>query len=800
MSYTTTELKSRYSDPEEQKKLLRLFGLRSLMTNSILPNRYKVPSALHDPIILTPAGDELCKRLMRIRNFKWPDVRLACFLEFYHDELFVDHLQTDIPALTAALNVEITEGRIRHPYVWGRELYDKAYEIFPHEPSEVSAAETARLLEGTPRGVFQEMDLVTGPLGILRSEEFRLIPATVDIPLFHCSKVSCTRVHRTYLRTTESQIHKIRDKVAEILDKEYGKESEFGLFLMESSNSSIGYYDDMKTANDIALLGECFTREELDSIALFGFKGRESHLRRALTGNGVSVRDAKDFLQGLDKAGVTQALLLMTSKHLYACIDAAIHSGAIAIPQDEVRVPRIIPIESGYYDTTSECSTFGVRVVPSDGALAVLRLKRLVLSIYDLEAPSARDNLSWRLRRVDGNTLEEKLDSYLTDEQPSRVVRDLILIGPESFATAARLCGVSELIEAAAMEDEELTNIILWKLGFEPVSSDENAGILRQRRDVFAQAVANFIGYSESDRSRIRSHSSNLFVALEHTLDAALSYCVWALTYDHVTAHPRFQYLAKDARVQMAHVLNQAPARGGDAIIYSPQGLNTLFPLISGFSRLRDYLMGKWEESEAYLRASEDMPPYVSATDLTRFGFPYTIPFLNLARDSQEKILEHLGDATRILESGQVAGVRNRLEHQREDFPTADEMNRCIRAIEDFLELIEQSGIYPMVFTWVGFSGDSAGRRSFSYVDYRGREYVLRTPTGIAGTGTPPRKNKQIIFTGAVISGSTMPLSFSIGSQSSYTEAWQDWPKLRTASSFDANVRELGTRASGLAG
>ncbi len=799
MGYSATDLHSRYPDPEEQKNLLRLHGIRSLMTHSILPHRYRVPGALHTPIKLTSYGESLCKRLMRVRNFRWPEVRLACFLEFYHDELFVDHFKTDIQALAKALDTEISEGRIAHPYIWGRELYDKAYEIFPHEPSEVSPAETARLLEGTPRGVFQEMDLVTGPLGVLHSEEFRLIPPTVIIPLFHCSKVSCTKVHQTYLRTTESPIHRVRNKIAEILDKEYGKESEFGLFLNEVSHTLIGYYDDTKTANEIALLGECFNREELDAVAILGCAGKDSPLRRSLANNGITVRDPKDFLQGLNKAGVVQSLLLMKSADIHSCIDASVHSGAIQVPRDEVRATRIMPIESGYYDTTSECSAFGLHVIPSDKSLASLRLKRLVLSIYDLEDPDARQNLSWLLRRIDGNSLEGKLDSYLSNEHPSHVIRDLVLVGPVPVATAMQICSISEQIDASNMGDQDLNNMILWKLGFEPLSSDENAGFLRQRREVFSQAVVNFADYSESDRSRIRAHSSNLFVALEHTLDAALSYCVWALTFDHWAAQPRFVYLSKEARVQMAHVLNQASARGGDPTIYSPEGKNTLTPLISGFSRLRKYLSAQLDDLESYVRAAADMPNYAEKSNLTRFGFPYVLPFLNLAKESRERLLVSLGEATSILEGGQVADVRNRLEHQREDFPTAEEMNRCLRAIEDFLEHVEQSGIYPMTFSSTGYSGDSASRQTFSYIDYRGRQYVMRTPMGIAAPGMPPPTSKQIIFTGAVISESTTPLRFNIGSESSYTDAWQDWPKRRNLSGLDANIRELGLRNSSIA-
>lgn len=220
MVYTESELQEKYSDLEEQKSILRLYGLSQFMGVSILSGRYKIPASLHDPIALTPYGETICRRLMR--HFKWAEARIACFLTFFHEELLVDHINTDIAALISAFNEEMTAGKVLHPFIWGRELYDKAFDLFSHEPDNLDHADTLKLLKDSPRGIFQQLDLLTGPLGILHSCQMRAVPPATRIPLYHCAKRSCSSVHGTYLSTSDSQIAKAQEKLDDILEKEYG--------------------------------------------------------------------------------------------------------------------------------------------------------------------------------------------------------------------------------------------------------------------------------------------------------------------------------------------------------------------------------------------------------------------------------------------------------------------------------------------------------------------------------------------------------------------------------------------------
>ncbi|MEU2554153.1 hypothetical protein ABZ589_21110 [Streptomyces sp. NPDC013313] len=553
-------------------------------------------------------------------------------------------------------------------------------------------------------------------------------------------------------------------------------------FFAEVADLLCDYYGDRRCTTEIALLGECFTEKELDSVVLESLKGKSAPLREVLSRNGITVGNPVEFVSNHSRAAKIQAVLLMRSRDLLASIDRAIYTKQIDIPEHEIREPRIIRVTSGFYELSAECSRYGVRVMPSDPSLALLRLQRLILAIYPPSEPDALRDLRWRLRKVQGATVEEKLQRYMENEEPAEVVRHLILIGPGPFSIAAERCGLTAS-DVEEMEDGDLLNILLWKLGFSVMSGDESTGSLQRHRESFAQAVAAYSGYSESDKYEIKRESAPLFSSLEKTLDSTLSFSAWALTFDHWSAHPRFDYYLSDARAHMTDLLNNA-ARGSsrESIIYDSQGRNTLAPLISGFTRLRSYLKQIAVEPEKYRRPASDLPSYARHAELTPFPFVHTIPFLDLSLDSQNRILDLLKEFTRILEEGGVADVRNRLQHQREDFPAEDELLRCLRAIGAFLDGAESSGLCPTLFKSTGNSRDSAGRSSYSFKDYRGRDYVAKRPSGAGRAGLPGLLTDQFIIPVANLSSSTEALRFSVGSRSTYTELWQEWPKYRVAS------------------
>jgi hypothetical protein len=206
LALSIEELKQKYSAEETQTNIMRLFGITHLFNSSIVVPRYRIPSHLHEPIEFTTLGQKMVRDLLGSRRGNWGEARMAVFLELYHDDLFVDPDNTDVLALRQGLSREIVNKAIRHPFIWGRELYDKAFETLDISSLEsLSSKESLALLDNTPCGVFQSFDTVVGPYGALESTQYRFISATVSPRLYHCERPGCLRGHKTHLETSQSQ-------------------------------------------------------------------------------------------------------------------------------------------------------------------------------------------------------------------------------------------------------------------------------------------------------------------------------------------------------------------------------------------------------------------------------------------------------------------------------------------------------------------------------------------------------------------------------------------------------------------
>ncbi|MGW2712187.1 hypothetical protein ACWC4J_24870, partial [Streptomyces sp. NPDC001356] len=220
MPYSLKELQEKYPSWETRTNILRLRGIAQFMVESIVVPKYRIPPCLHEPIKFTEAGESVITAMKTSRLNQLGEIRLACFLEGYHEELFVDPDETDIDALREGLSREVKERRIIHPPVHDRGLYDRAFDIFDHGTLDtLSTEDTFRLLADAENGVFQCQDTVTGEFGALKSAEFRLIPPTDRVPLYHCHRKSCRIVHRTWLTTSHNTVLDARSKLDKRLSR-----------------------------------------------------------------------------------------------------------------------------------------------------------------------------------------------------------------------------------------------------------------------------------------------------------------------------------------------------------------------------------------------------------------------------------------------------------------------------------------------------------------------------------------------------------------------------------------------------
>lgn len=772
MAYSVDELKQRYPQTDIQKKILELRALGTLMGHSIVVPKYKVPPALHEPIAFTAAGNELVRSLASSRSVNWGELRLAVFLRLYHDDLFVDPETTDIDGIRKGLSEEVKIGKVKHPFIFGRELYDKAFEEIGNDSLRaLDAPQTQRFLEGTPAGIFQLGETIVGPWGAIKSREYRSIRPTRSPLLYHCEKPGCLTAHKIWLATSATRIKEVGTRLRKKLDQR--APSNWGRFLGELHGHLSGAYDDWRSGGIIAFLGECFTAEELTSIAESAFGDKSLGYREICFGQGISVRGASDFLTGITKQQVMQLLLLLTDTEIVTSIDKAVLDGKVKVPAGEIRVPRLNKYSTGSFDTRLECSSQGVRISADDARVPMRRLQRLIAEVY--EEPNLKTRLDWKIRSLEGDGFEGKLRHYLAEEDARKVVRELFLSGPDVFKSAANRLN---LPHSAHEEDHVLAARLAWKLGFPGVTYDTAAGALRSRVQEMRNVTPKS-SPSDADKEKIRGHSVHLFVELEKSLDSALCFSTWFTQFDHWAAHPRFTYSHAEARKFMAETLTEQARKSGSDVSYDPSGVNTLFPLIAGFGVLASHLEKIDAASEGYRRASEDIPSMFKESTLVEFGYPYRIPFLNFSKPSKDAVVSGLRSIARNLSQGKVLDVRNALEHHREKFPESADVLVCLDAVEEYCEVVENFGFIPVMFQMMEYMRDSFGRARFTYENYSGRSVRVAAYAPVMLTGQPGFAEDQILVPGVQIADSELIPRFALGVSSPYTGMWKDWPRHR---------------------
>src|SRR5579875_3393803 len=170
-------------------------------------------------------------------------------------------METDRNAIIASISKQISDRSLLYPFIYGRSLYDKYFELFAEQGrSYLPVADTQRLLNGTPQGVFQEADLVTGPFGVLKSRTYRSIPATTDIPLRNCQDPSCNRVHHVVLSTdSEAEINKNREIIQKIMARDNKNERTWVEFVRSIVSQYLPIYKEWSIEPILILIGDALT-------------------------------------------------------------------------------------------------------------------------------------------------------------------------------------------------------------------------------------------------------------------------------------------------------------------------------------------------------------------------------------------------------------------------------------------------------------------------------------------------------------------------------------------------------------
>ncbi|KQW45054.1 hypothetical protein ASC77_19935 [Nocardioides sp. Root1257] len=783
---TKDELLAAYPDPKWQRSFFEVQRIIDFLSGSILQEKYKVPDDLSRIVHLTEHGNQVLNKLVSKHEVNPKVARLLCLLQLVHREPLVDLQKTDVEELRSWVDQQVRGRDLLFPFIAGRDLYDRAAELFEEARDSLSHADTLKLLDGLPIGVFQSGPFVSGPYGLLRGLEQRWFAPIKTVPMYHCSELTCGAVHRCRLSSDYSAPINEHWSTLERVVESYGlDDSEWGEFVEEIGGVQGHRFDDRSTEPMVLVLTDLLADDELRILLSDVLDNSAGSLRSMVEPLGL-IGKADDIAEKQGRAELIQLLLLAPNDVLLARLDKLIvnggqpgHTGpAIRVEAGEVR--RLMTNRGmgyGTFGTYPEISPFGVRFTSDDFALGPMRLKRLVEALYSMDDHGEVDELQWQLREVEGDDPHEQLEEFVRSAEPDDVIARLILARRTNQILACEKLGLDY---DDFSEDGVFVDATLWKLGFynqELLDPNREFWDHHGRLKRYAQTAG--VG-ARVDAGELRSRAVNYFVELERVLDDTLAFATWAMVNDHLAADRPFAYEPSAERARSFARLNEQEELrdSGDEVIRLGEE-NTLFPLVRGFGILADLLERLRAETASHQRDLAQYPRYAAFTTLKSFPFVHTAPFLDLLPKSQDRVIESLRHVRKTLEAAAVHEVRNDYMHYRASATDLPRLDQSLDAAQRAVGRLEADGLCRTMFALATTVGDRWDRRVFTLRSAKGRELAFARPGEYDWNRMPTLRGIQYVVPAAVFARPNEMLRFRPVFKTRYAEYWDDFPKPR---------------------
>lgn len=761
------------SDLDFRSKLCELLILRDFFVNSFFSSDYIFPPQIDEAIKLTSSGKKIASLNLKDGEHTKAEHKLEIFDTFYFNDFLIDVEQTDIHNLKNIFSNEIISGNIRVPWRYERTLYDRFFDNFNIRPDILDEDKTNKLLDSTPMGVFQYGKNIIGPFGFLESEESRFLPINKSAPLWHCSDLSCRQLHFVKLTSfyEESKFKDLSNKLniqnlpkhfAELLNK-YCSENvilEHDTFSLPFTLINAFNFDELKKLLKVLINNNSYFRSK---------RSVSSILNKKISGS------AEHISEQVNLAECFQLILTFKNIDIISALEDLIFNNEIHIPSTEVRQSYFGYNRGASLNLKCEVSSLGVRFISKNRGLPTLRLKYLIMAIYN-----DKEEFDWKLRLVNGIDSNDKFEYLLMNENPKQIVKDFLLDNPKHIKFTFEYLLIDKFyIPKDEKEEDALVNKLLWKLGFNVKTFPNVLKKYWEHLGKLNQASATMHIYNESDKEKIRSAAVNLFVSLEEILDASLSFITWVLLSDHY-GETKFKYNLIEARTFMSQQLSGKKITDNGPIIFDSNGKNTLYPLIMGYEILADYCKELLDNRDSYKRDKKDIPSYVENTDLFVFPFNHTKLVLDLSDEVYDFLESLLRKTKKLLDCNNVASVRNRVEHKREDFPENTEIKKVCEALNELGHVFEKYGIYPVVYQFNDTAIDSFGRGFNSYVNYKEEKIFISKSSQYSLAKIPNLMDTLVILRAIKLENSNEYLRFIYTETSEYTKMYKDFPKRLT--------------------
>lgn len=773
---SSVEIKEILKNTGGIEKLEQLYSLSVFWGNAIYPESYLADKRWSSLLKKTPYGETIINDIIKDHSEEEEaDFYLALFAKFSHHDFIFDHNTSDIPGIRDLLEQEVLTEKIRYPYRFGRCLYDRFNNLFQTERVEHLLSEDAiRLLEGTPKGVYQVGNLTIGPLGLIDSLEPRIIYPSKQLPLWHCADTGCNAIHHVTLVNPPTPILRISRATNQQLHDLLGPQSDWKSELKWFHRESRSKYDE-KYSTIIELIADCIPGKERTALMTYALKGGQKHILREtiskLSKNRSKVEgSADDIAEKLTPEEQLQILMTLNNSLLIEYIDELVSKKIIKIPLGERRTPKFV--SSGRsHDERAELSSLGTRSISRS---AVINLSSLIWNAY--EAQNIANELEWKLRQAGGKSTRESLFKFIREMGPETTVRDLIL---SSSLITKSICNQVKLsLTHITANDDVSIERILWKIGFDPKEFDDLLKRLKQRLIDFNEKVLSATPIeSENARETIRSSGVNLFVSLEDFLDRFISFNIWLLSDDHFVSN-RFHYDVNAARKSVSEILGSPLNNEGVITIWSTKGDNSLGVLLRYLSEATAWIESLEEKQREEVKRSDTELPHYYDDSLRTFPFRHTQLWADSEPSELAKYKDNFLTISRLIQQADLAFIRNGIDHHREEhlFPTADKMLACVVRLQQAIESSDILRYFPKPFWLTHSTDDRYGIMEYTYADYTAKELKIFQPSVAAGLPGPAYEHPVVIAPNNLLGYPNSQLMFWIRERSDYSQYWDGYP------------------------
>ncbi|WP_157103833.1 hypothetical protein [Nocardia harenae] len=773
--YTKAELLEKYESSRWRTKFIRTIAISSLLKGCIIGPNYRIPDDLNDAIALSEQGQQAINHLVAKGKVGVKEAKLQCLLKLAYLDVLINIDGLDLDAIVESIGKQILAGELRFPYIFGRFLYDAVADSFTEEREYLNEDETQRVLDVTPKGVWQADDVIVGPFGVIRSEYSRGFIPRQRLSLQHCTDPLCGMLHSVYLSTSsDALINRAYVRMDEYLKKLKLDPSDWAGFIEEVTKPERAFFDDLDPSSIPYALADLMSLKELS--LLLGYlidKGMARPVRTFLENHGKS-GSWEALVSNLSHAEIIQLLLIQSDSVIASAVDECVKSGMIDVPTGEIRRLRIHQKAAlGAWDLQPELGAHGIRFVSNMPGLPQLRLRKLLSEIFPSSDEGADSDLSWQLRSIGGLGNKGKLETFIRTTTPDAVVRRLILRDREKADRACSRLGVSW---SERDGDDYLVDSIVWKLGFDPVAEDGSHSEFWRKHNEMTNLAQTASLSTVADEDKISAGAGVYFRGLEGMLENALVYSTWALCSDHLNSARPFVYDYEMSRSFVMETLAQASvAMNSDQISFGEN--NTLYPIIRGFDILAEHLKSMQNDIDTELYSRVDLPEYHMKTKIKEFPLLHTIAFLDLLPESRTKIILDLKEFSRALTASGIVESRNSLLHFRRSSADVNKLTAALESVRAAIRRAEQSGIVRTLYVRSGSVTDEWGRSTVGLKGYGGQEVTFFRPTSFDWLGMPDLESPQFLFHSAIFEEPNEMLRYFDGRSSEYSDLWSKFPR-----------------------